>query len=56
LLEKKSPIPLYYQLAEKLSEKIEDGKWPINTLIPSETELCKQYEISRGTVGRQLLN
>ena len=50
ILDKNSPIPLYHQLAEKLKREIEDGKWAINTLIPSETELCKQYEISRGTV------
>ena len=54
MLEKNSPIPLYYQLAEKLREEIEDGKWAINTLIPSETELCKQYEISRGTVRQAI--
>jgi len=54
LLEKNSPIPLYHQLAENLREEIEDGKWPINALIPSEKELCKQYEISRGTVRQAI--
>jgi len=54
MLGKDSPIPLYYQLAEKLREKIKDGEWAINTLIPSETELCKQYEISRGTVRQAI--
>jgi len=54
VLEKNSPIPLYHQLAEKLREEIEDGKWAINTLIPSETELCKQYKISRGTVRQAI--
>ena len=54
LLNKNSPIPLYHQLAEKLKREIEDGKWAINTLIPSETELCKQYKISRGTVRQAI--
>lgn len=54
MLEKNSPIPLYHQLAEKVREEIEDGKWPINTLIPSEIELCRQYEISRGTVRQAI--
>ena len=54
LLDKNSPIPLYHQLAEKVKEEIEDGKWTINTLIPSETEFCKQYEISRGTVRQAI--
>lgn len=54
MLEKNSPIPLYHQLAEKLKEEIEDGKWAINTLFPSEIALCKQYEISRGTVRQAI--
>lgn len=54
LLDKNSPIPLYHQLAEKLKREIEDEKWAINTLIPSETELCKQYKISRGTVRQAI--
>lgn len=54
MLEKNSPIPIYHQLAEKLKKEIEDGKWAINKLIPSETELCKQYEISRGTVRQAI--
>lgn len=54
LLDKNSPIPLYHQLVEKLKRGIEDGKWAINTLIPSETELCKQYQISRGTVRQAI--
>ncbi len=54
MLEKKLLIPLYHQLAEKLREEIEDAKWAIGTLIPSETELCKQYKISRGTVRQAI--
>ena len=54
MLEKKSPIPLYHQLAERLKREIEDKEWLINTLIPSETELCKQYKISRGTVRQAI--
>jgi len=54
LLDKNSPIPLYHQLVEKLREEIEDGKWAINALFPSEIELCKQYEISRGTVRQAI--
>lgn len=50
LLDKSSPIPLYFQLAEEMKSKIKNGNWQINKLIPSEAELCKKYEISRGTV------
>jgi len=55
LLDRNSPIPLYHQLAEKLKRGIEDGKWAISALIPSETELCKKYGVSRGTVRQAII-
>jgi len=55
LLDENSPIPLYHQLAEELKKKIENGEWPLHTLIPSETELCKKYGVSRGTVRQAIL-
>jgi len=54
LLNENSPIPLYHQLAKKIKKKIEDGEWHINTLIPSEKELCDKYKISRGTVRQAM--
>jgi len=54
LLDKDSPIPLYHQLVEKFTREIKNGKWAINSLLPSETELCKQYEISRGTARQAI--
>jgi len=55
LLDDSSPIPLYHQLAEELRKKIESGEWPLHTLIPSETQLCKKYGVSRGTVRQALI-
>ena len=55
LLDENLPIPLYHQLAEELRKKIENGEWPLHTLIPSETELCKKYGVSRGTVRQAIL-
>ncbi len=55
LLDKSSPIPLYHQLAEELRKQIESGEWPLHTLIPSETQLCKKYGVSRGTVRQALI-
>jgi len=54
-LDENSPIPLYQQLAIILREKITSGEWTINTLIPSESELCQKYKISRGTVRNAIL-
>ena len=53
-LDEKSPIPLYHQLTEELRENIENGDWPPHSLIPSETELCEKYGVSRGTVRQAL--
>jgi len=54
LIDKSSPIPLYFQLAEEMKNKIKNGNWQIRNLIPSEAELCKKYEVSRGTVRQAI--
>jgi GntR family transcriptional regulator len=54
-LNKQSPIPLYYQLAEWIRERIESGELKPGTRLPSERELSKQSGISRMTV-RQATN
>ncbi|MGC8777326.1 MAG: GntR family transcriptional regulator, partial [Candidatus Caldatribacteriaceae bacterium] len=52
-INKSTPIPLYYQLKEILLEYI---KSPHHSgCLPTESELCKQYDISRSTV-RQAIN
>lgn len=49
-LDKRSPIPLYYQLAEQLREQIDSGLLPPGTQLPAERELSEQSAISRMTV------
>lgn len=48
-LDKKHPIPLYYQLAELLREQIQGGKLKPGDQLPSERELSEQAGISRMT-------
>lgn len=43
-------LPLYCQLADIIEEKIDSGVWKKGMMIPSERELCKQYDMSRITV------
>ncbi len=50
-----SPLPYYFQLKELVREEIESGKWQPDQQIPSEAELCDQFNLSR-TVVRQALN
>lgn len=54
MLNKKIPIPLYYQLKEKLTESILKGELPVGSLVPSERELSDYYGISRMTVRQAL--
>lgn len=46
--------PLYLQLADELREGIAAKKWQPGDLLPSETQLCRDYGVSRGTVVRAL--
>ena len=49
-LDKKSPIPLYYQLAELIREQIQAGMLKPGDQLPSERDLSNQAAISRMTV------
>jgi len=55
LIDKKSPIPIYYQLKEQLALLIRDGTFPVGSRLPSELEIGSELGISRGTV-RQAIN
>ncbi len=44
-----SPVPLYHQLAEILTEKVRTGEYPAGSRIPSEHQLAAQYGIGRPT-------
>lgn len=54
MLDKKSPLPIYYQLKEILRENVVAGEWKPGEMIPSERELSEQYEISRMTARQAL--
>lgn len=54
MLDKRHPLPMYYQLKELIREKIAAGEWQPGDLIPSERELSERYSISRMTVRQAL--
>jgi GntR family transcriptional regulator len=54
VIDKKNPLSLYHQLKQIISDKIQEGEWKVGDKIPSETELCEQYEVSRITARRAL--
>lgn len=54
MLGKLSPIPLYQQLKAAIEERIASGEWMPGTQLPSERELCDQFQISRITVRQAI--
>jgi len=54
ILDKNTPIPLYYQLKEIFREKIDTGELKPGDLVPSERELSEKYTISRPTIRQAL--
>ncbi len=48
--------PLYAKVADYVMEKIESGEWPVGHMLPTEMELCEQFEVSRPSVRTALLN
>ena len=54
VLDKGSPMPLYFQLRTVMEEMIASGRWLPETLLPSERELCERFSISRITVRQAL--
>ncbi len=54
-IDKKSPVPVYYQLKNIILEKIKSGEYPEGSIIPSERELSENLGISRMT-ARQAIN
>ena len=47
---KNSKLPLYHQLAEKITEEIKNNNLKEDEKIPSEREYCEKYKVSRSTV------
>ena len=54
VLDERSPVPLYYQLQEVIRTRIENGEWGPGQQLPPEADLCKEFNLSRGTVRQAL--
>ncbi|MCL6572435.1 MAG: GntR family transcriptional regulator [Bacillus sp. (in: Bacteria)] len=50
MINKNSPIPLYYQLEEYIKALIEKGELKKGEALPAEREYAEKYQISRMTV------
>lgn len=54
MIDKSSPIPVYYQLKEDILKKIAAGVWKVGQCIDSERELSESYGVSRMTIRQAL--
>ncbi|WP_249596317.1 GntR family transcriptional regulator [Peribacillus frigoritolerans] len=55
MIDKNSPLPIYFQIEEQIKRQIENGEFQAHDALPSEREYAEQFEISRMTV-RQAIN
>jgi GntR family transcriptional regulator len=53
-IDRRSPIPFYFQLTELLTREIETGRWSVGDRLPSEPAICEQFGVSRTTVRQAL--
>lgn len=54
MLDKKSIIPIYYQLRKLFERQIRSGELQPGDMLPSETEIASHFNISRMTVRRAI--
>ncbi|WP_375460260.1 GntR family transcriptional regulator [uncultured Enterovirga sp.] len=48
------PTPLYFQVQEQVRKRIASGEFGPGALLPTETQLCDQFGVSRITVKKAL--
>lgn len=54
VLDRTSSLPLHSQLRSAIDQRIESGEWLPERQVPSERELCEQFQVSRITVRQAL--
>jgi len=54
MVNRKSPISLYYQIAMELRQRIARGEWKVGQRLPSEQDLAGEYQVSRMTLRQAL--
>lgn len=53
-IDRRSILPLYYQLAHMLRDQIKSGELKPGGLVPSERDLMARFDLSRNTVRQAL--
>lgn len=53
-LDRTSPVPLYFQVATRIEQLIEDGELPVGGRLENEVELADRLGVSRPTMRRAI--
>jgi DNA-binding GntR family transcriptional regulator len=54
VVDRASPLPVYFQIAIDLRRRLADGEWEPGARIAAETTLAHDYEVSRVTVRQAI--
>jgi GntR family transcriptional regulator len=49
-LDRESAVPLYYQLAAALKDKLDTGNWRPGSRFPTEREIAEEFGVSRSVI------
>src|SRR5580658_4283455 len=49
------PVRLYRQIAALISDRIDEGSFPVGSLLPAERDLAEQLGVSRTSVREALI-
>lgn len=53
-IDRQSPEPFYLQLARRIEDAIDRGEFKAGERIPTESDLCRTYDLARSTVRETL--
>jgi DNA-binding GntR family transcriptional regulator len=53
-VDRNSPVPLYFQVAQHLEQMIKSGELPVGTRLENENELADRFGLSRHTLRRAI--
>src|SRR5690242_11607404 len=54
VVDRGSPVPLYFQVAQHLEDSINSGALPVGTLLQNEVDLAASMGLSRPTMRRAM--
>ena len=54
VIDRSSPVPVYYQIAMDLKSRITRREWELDQRLPTEVELAAQYAVSRITLRQAM--